>query len=187
MVKSKSFRLLYLNFLIGTMIGLTFIGITGNVGVEYLKLPPSSVDLLMPIFAIFNGIGRPVFGWLTDKLPSKKVMQISYGLIFISAVLMLTVANNIFLFGVAFSIFWFNLGGWLAIAPNTTIKLFGEKHYSRNYGVIFTAYGIGAIIGVMASGILLDIFKDYRFIFFFVMGLCILGFIISQRMKNIEH
>ncbi|MGV8980599.1 MFS transporter [Clostridium sp.] len=39
-IKSKNFKGLYFNFIIGTMIGLMLIGMTSNVGVELIKLSP---------------------------------------------------------------------------------------------------------------------------------------------------
>ncbi|WP_291644204.1 OFA family MFS transporter [Clostridium sp.] len=183
MIKSQNFKGLYFNFIIGTMIGLMLIGITSNVGVELIKLSPKTVALLMTVFAIFNGIGRPIFGLLTDKFSSKKAMLISYGLIITASLLML-MANegSLLLFTIAFSIFWFNLGGWLAIAPTSTLAMYGTKHYSQNYGVVFTAYGIGAIIGVSSSGLLIDLFKNYHSIFYFVIVLCTIGILLSQKM-----
>ena len=183
MIKSKNFKGLYINFIIGTMIGLMLIGMTNNVGIELIKLSPKDVTLLMSLFAIFNGIGRPVFGWLTDKLSSKNAMIISYGLMIISALLMLLAKEgSVVLFSIAFSIFWFNLGGWLAIAPTSTLAMYGTKHYSQNYGVVFTAYGIGAISGVVTSGVLLDVLRHYQSIFYFVIVLCVSGIILSQKL-----
>ena len=180
MLKSKNFKGLYVNFMIGTMIGLMLIGITSNVGVEFIKLSPKTVALLMSLFAVFNGIGRPVFGWMIDKLSTKKAMLISYGLIITAALLMLLAKEGSFIiFSIAFSIFWFNLGGWLAIAPASTLTMYGIRHYCQNYGVVFTAYGIGAIISVLISGLLIDVIQNYDSIFYFVMGLCILGLLFS--------
>lgn len=184
MIRSESFKGLYLNFMVGTTIGLMLIGITSNIGIELIKLTPKRVALFMSLFAVFNGIGRPIFGWLTNKFSYKKAMLISYGLILSAALLMLfSGEGSIVLYIIAFSIFWFNLGGWLAIAPTSTLALYGVKHYSQNYGVVFTAYGIGAIIGVISSGVLKDIIHNYHPIFYFVMALCIVGIFTSQRIK----
>jgi MFS family permease len=57
--------------------------------------------------------------------------------------------------------------------------MFGSRNYSRNYGVVFTAYGIGAIAGVLASGLLLDVSGSIANVFLFVAFLCILGFTIT--------
>jgi len=188
MIRSNNFKLLYLNFIIGTLIGLMLIGMTSNVGSDLIKLNPKTIALLMSIFAVFNGAGRPTFGWLTDKLSSKRAMLISYVLIIIAAVLMLVAEEgSIILFGIAFSIFWFNLGGWLAIAPTSTLAMYGTKYYSQNYGVVFTAYGIGAIIGVVASGLIMDVIGSYNSIFYCVIGLCTIGIMLSQKMKKIDY
>lgn len=185
MIKSKNFKGLYLSFFIGTMIGLMIIGISSNTGVELIKLKPKTVALFMSVFAIFNGIGRPTFGLITDKLLTKKAMLISYSLIVIAAILMIFAKEgSVILYIIAFSIFWFNLGGWLAIAPASTINMYGTKHYSQNYGVVFTAYGLGAISGVIVSGLLLDLLDSYHSIFYLIILLCLLGLITSQKMIN---
>lgn len=184
MIKSNNFRLLYFNFVIGTMIGLMFIGITSNVGIKLIKTSPGKVTLLISFFAIFNAMGRPVFGWITDKFSTRKAIWISYLFIFTAAIMMLLAKEgSLILYIIAFSIFWFNLGGWLAIAPTSTLAMFGTKYYSQNFGVMFTAYGIGAIIGVLVSGFLVDSFRNYDVIFYFVMVLCIVGILSSKFVK----
>lgn len=183
MIKSENFKGIYISFLIGTMIGLMIVGMTNNVGIEMIKLPQSKVTILMTIFAVFNGIGRPIFGWITDRFTIKKSMLISYVLITIAALLMLVAKEgSVVLYTIAFSILWFNLGGWLAIAPASTLSMYGTKYYSQNYGVVFTAYGLGAIIGVLVSGILKDVADGYHPIFLFIIFLCGLGLLSSQRM-----
>ena len=183
MIKTKSFKGLYLNFIIGTMIGLMLVGMTTSVGIEFIGLEPDEIVKLLAIFAIFNGLGRPTFGWLTDKLTSKKAMLLSYSLIFFSASLLILVGHdNKAIYIISFSILWFNLGGWLAIAPTSTLRLYGMKNYSQNYGLVFTAYGIGAIVGVSTSGLLLDIHGNYYLIFYYVIALSILGVFLTNKL-----
>ncbi len=183
MIRCKAFKTLYINFFIGATIGLMMIGMTSSVGIGFSKLPPKTVYSMLPLFAIFNGVGRPLFGWLTDRTSISKAMIFSYILIMLASLFMLFSSRGSALaFAVSFSIFWLNLGGWLAIAPGATISLFGQRHYSQNYGVVFTAYGIGAITGVLASGALVDILNDYRMIFGLIIALCISGILFSRRM-----
>lgn len=187
MVKTKSFRGLYLNFIIGTMIGLMLIGMTTKIGVEFIGIESRRVTGLIAIFAVFNGLGRPIFGWITDRLTSKKAMLLSYLLITLAAVLLLVAGkNNEWIYIISFSIFWFNLGGWLAIAPASTLRLYGTKHYSKNYGLVFTAYGVGAITGVSSSGLLLDLLGSYHFVFYYIIALCILGIVLTINLISNE-
>lgn len=182
MVKSKKFKGLYVNFILGTTIGLMLVGLTGSVGTELIGLSLKDISLLMALFAIFNGLGRPIFGWITDKVTSRNAMYSSYGLIIFSALLILFAKEgDVLIYSISFSIFWFNLGGWLAIAPISTLEFYGTKYYSQNYGVVFTAYGIGAITGVVTSGLLLDIHQNYQYVFYYVIALCLIGIILTAK------
>ena len=51
------------------------------------------------------------------------------------------------------------------------------KDYARNYGIVFTAYGIGAIIGNILAGQAKDIFGLYVKVFPYIMVLAIIGII----------
>lgn len=175
MLHTDSFRGIYMNFVIGTMIGLMIIGMTHNVGTDHFKLPAHGVAGYMSIFAVFNGLGRPTFGWFTDHFHTRRAMFLSYFLIMSAAVLVAFAKPDKWIYLISFSIFWFNLGGWLAIAPTATLKHYGLKNYSQNYGLVFTAYGIGAIIGVLSSGILLDLLGGYQAIFYSVIIICFVG------------
>lgn len=74
MIRMRTFKGIYLNFVIGTMIGLMLIGSTVNIGVDYVGMDSKIVTQFMALFAIFNGLGRPIFGWVTDKLKPQKAM-----------------------------------------------------------------------------------------------------------------
>ena len=181
MIKTKSFKGVYINFVIGSMIGLMMIGMTTHVGVDYFHLETSSVAKLLSLFAIFNGLGRPTFGWISDRFTSKIAMLLSYTSIALASVALIIFDNQLVLFVISFCIFWFNLGGWLAIAPTSTLKLFGMKHYSQNYGLVFTAYGLGAIAGISSSGALLDYHGNYQYIFLYMIALCLIGVILTVK------
>lgn len=184
MLWNNSFLGLYLTFTIGTMIGLLIIGMTANVGMELIGIPADGISLYIAVFALFNGAGRPFFGWLADKVSFQKSMTISYLLLILGASLLLMAAKgDLFLYVIGFAIFWFNLGGWLAIAPAATMYLFGTANYSRNYGVVFTAYGIGAIAGVLVSSKLKESFTGYTSVFIFIIILCVFGLFIKNRTK----
>jgi len=75
--------------------------------------------------------------------------------------------------------FWLVLGGWLAIAPTATTSFFGVKNYARNYGLVFFAYGVGAILGGLISGAAKDTFGSYAIAFYPTAGLAVLGMIIA--------
>jgi MFS transporter, OFA family, oxalate/formate antiporter len=187
MIKDSSFKGLYLNFIIATMIGLTVIGLTGTIAKDLFSLSADSATKFIPMFAIFNGLGRPLFGWIADKISVRLAMMISFCLILTASIILLaTGGRSLYVYAISLSMFWMNLGGWLAIAPTSTWTLYGTKNYSKNYGVVFTAYGIGAIAGVFTSGMILDIFKSYNYLFMYIAALCLVGLYTSYSLIETE-
>ncbi len=167
------------------MIGLTIVGLTNNVGVELIGIDSKSIAVLMTVFAVFNGMGRPLFGWLTERHGPKLAMRLSYSLV-IAASLSMLFANEgyVVLYILAFSVLWLNLGAWLAIAPVMTMKLYGLESYSANYGVMFTAYGVGAVIGVVSTGMLIDLLGNYKMIFVLIIAVALIGIGFSSRIDK---
>jgi MFS transporter, OFA family, oxalate/formate antiporter len=177
---SPSFFALWICYAIGTLAGLMAIGIATNVGKEIIGLDTNTATLSVSIFAIFNGAGRPIFGWLTDRLKPKKAAIISYMMILVASIVMLnTGKGQVINYFFGFGLLWMSLGGWLAIAPVATLSLFNPANYTRNYGIVFTAYGAGALAGTLIAGSAKDIFGSYTNAFIPTAILSILGILIA--------
>jgi MFS family permease len=88
-------------------------------------------------------------------------------------------AGDTLLYTLSFIGFWLCLGGWLAIAPTATATFFGMKNYARNYGVVFFAYGVGAIIGGIISGQAKDVFGTYTYAFYPTAVLAVVGMVMA--------
>ncbi len=185
MLETPSFYALWATYTIGCLAGLMAIGIASPVGTEVAKLDATMAALAVSLFAIFNGLGRPIFGAITDKLGPKNTAMLSFTLIFAASLLMFFFGQeNAMLYVVAFCILWMCLGGWLALAPTSTGIFFGKQYYAQNYGVVYTAYGAGAILGTLISGNIKDITGSYLDAFPIVAGLALLGIIIAALGLN---
>jgi len=180
MTGTGSFYGLFLCYIIGCLAGLMAIGISSPVAQEIIKIDAGIAATLVGVFAIFNGAGRPLFGVITDKLSPRTAAIISYVIILVCSLGMLTATEgSIVLYTICFVGFWLCLGGWLAIAPTATTTFFGVTHYAKNYGLVYLAYGIGAILGGIVSGQAKDTFGSYAFAFYPTAGLAVLGIIIA--------
>ena len=180
MVKTGTYWGVFLCFLIGSLAGLMAIGVSSTVGTEVIKIDKAFAASLVGIFAIFNAIGRPLFGTIIDKSNPRIAAMLNLLLILIaSAIMLLAKEGDVALYVTSFILFWLCLGGWLAIAPTSTATFFGIKNYARNYGVVFFAYGIGAILGGLISGFAKDIFGSLQFAFWPTAGLALLGLILG--------
>lgn len=162
---SRPFFLLWACFALGTFNGLMAVSITGPVGEELFALSPGGAALAVSLCAVFNCLGRPLFGWVTDAFGPRWSAASIFAAIVAASGIMLFPRPTAVLYYLSFALLWLALGGWMATAPAATARLFGSGRYARNYGVVFTAYGVGAVLGVLVSGSLRDALGSYRFVF----------------------
>ncbi len=173
MVKTSSFYALWACYFIGCLAGLMAIGIAKPVGVD-IGVEAGLATMLVGVFAVFNGFGRPVFGALTDKLTPRNTAMVSFLLIALASLLIWQVPS-VSVYILAFAILWGCLGGWLAIAPTATASYFGTCDYPRCYGVMFLAYGAGGIVGPQLAGFIKTSTGSYMGVFPYVLVLAIVG------------
>lgn len=180
LLKSRSFYGLWLCYAIGALVGLSAIGISSPVGEEIIDINPTVAARSVSLFALFNGASRPLFGWLSDRFKPHYIAIFSYTLTLIACVLMMNAqTGQVATYLTAFCLFWFCLGGWLAMAPTITLRFFKPDQYAQNYGLVFTAYGVGALIGTLVAGRIRDFFGTYNYVFYPMALLAIIGIVIA--------
>ncbi len=183
MLRSAAFYGLWFCFFIGCLAGLMAIGISKPVGTEIVLVEPALATILVGFFAIFNGGGRPLFGALTDRLNPRTTAMLSFVLIAAASLAMWQIPT-VPVYILAFAILWGALGGWLAIAPTSTASFFGTCDYPRCYGVVFLAYGAGAIVGPMLAGLIRESTGSYLGVFPYVAALAGLGFVVAYLLMR---
>jgi MFS family permease len=178
MVRTSSFYALWVCYFIGCLAGLMAIGIAKPVGTEVVHIDSALATMLVGFFAVFNGGGRPVFGSLTDRLNPRNTGLLSFALI-AGASLLMWQAPSVPVYILAFSLLWGCLGGWLAIAPTACASYFGTCDYPRCYGLVFLAYGAGAIAGPQLAGFIRTSTGSYLGVFPYVAILAAIGFLVA--------
>ena len=180
MLRSRSFYGLWIAYVVGTLCGLTAIGMTASFAQQTAGLSATAAAAAVSAFGILNGVGRPIFGAIHDTAGVRRSILIAFVLIAVGAGAALLARPDFPLpFFVAFGIFWLMLGGWLAIAPAATTRLFGARNYVKNYGIMYTAYGVGALAGGAASGALFERFGSHTPLFIAIIGLCVIGAVVA--------
>lgn len=177
MLRTSAFYGLWACYFIGCLAGLMAISIAKPVGTD-VGIEAGLATFLVGFFAIFNGGGRPVFGALTDKITPRNAAVVSFVLIAFAS-LLLWQMPSLPVYILAFAMLWGCLGGWLAIAPATTGSYFGTCDYPRCYGVVFLAYGAGAIAGPQLAGFIKTSTGSYLGVFPYVLVLAIIGIVIA--------
>ena len=177
MVRTTSFYGLWACYFIGCLAGLMAISIAQPVGTD-VGVGAGLATILVGFFAIFNGAGRPVFGTLTDRITPRKAAMVSFILIALASLLMWQIPS-VPVYILAFAILWGCSGGWLAIAPTATGSYFGTSDYPRCYGVVFLAFGAGAIAGPQLAGFIKASTGTYLGVFPYVFALALAGMVIA--------
>jgi MFS family permease len=188
LLKSRSFYGLWLCYAISTLVGLSAIGMSSPVGEEIIDINPTVAASSVSLFALFNGMSRPLFGWLCDRFKPHYVAIFTYVLILIACALMISAqTGQVTKYLVAFCLFWFCLGGWLAMAPTITLRFFNPDRHAQNYGLVFTAYGVGALIGTLLTGRIRDFFGAYNYVFYPMAVLAMIGIAVACALLKRER
>jgi OFA family oxalate/formate antiporter-like MFS transporter len=177
MLRTSAFYGLWVCYFIGCLAGLMAIGIAKPVGTD-VGIETGLATMLVGVFAVFNGFGRPVFGALTDNLTPRNTAMLSFALIALASLLIWQIPS-VPIYILAFVILWGCLGGWLAIAPTSCGSYFGTCDYPRCYGLLFLAYGAGGIAGPQLAGFIKTSSGSYLGVFPYVLVLAVIGLVIA--------
>ena len=146
----------------------------------------------MAWYAIFNGLGRIAWGMISDRIGRKAAIIAMSAL---QGAVMLALYHGFITFGMASglivgaSLVGFNYGGIFALFPAITADYFGNKQVGRNYGWVFTAYGLAGIVGPLLAGVFKDsaVIAGYPKVWmapFIIAGAaCLLGSVIMAFIK----
>ena len=142
MLCSPKFYVLWLAYFIGAGAGLMVIGSVAGMAKKSMG---SMAFLAVAIMAVGNAGGRVVSGVLSDKIGRRAtlfIMLAFQSLLMFAAVSVITTGNAVLLVVLA-TLIGFNYGSNLALFPSFSKDYWGLKNYGLNYGILFTAWGVG--------------------------------------------
>lgn len=176
MMKTKKFKYLWLMFLMATIPGLLVLGASANIGIEVGGLEKSVALSLITILAITNGVSRLIAGYLCDKFDTLSVIKLNF-LITISSTVLLMINYNQIMFMIGIIGVVFGFGSYLALLPVFTNRAFGSHWYGSNYSIVYQAYGLASLLGIMIK-IFVGTFSN---LFIVVLVTSIIGLVLSYR------
>jgi len=182
MMGTPQFYLIFFTFAVSAGAGLMSIGLMKLYPMEALQaagytLAEASAiagTAMAVFFSIANGVGRIVWGTLSDKLGRKRsvvTMAASQGLILLAFISM---AGNEYLLYLGAMLIGFNFGGNFALFPALTADEFGNRSVGQNYPFIFLSYGVGGIAFPILGGLLGDM-GNFPLAFAICGGACLIG------------
>lgn len=183
MLRTKEAYLLFIVFFSACMGGLYLIGIVKDIGVNLVHLDIQVAANAVAMVAIFNTVGRLILGALSDKFGALKVLAFNFIITGIAVVVLLFVPLNFGIFFVCVAGIAFCFGGNITIFPSLVGDFFGLKNHSKNYGVIYQGFGIGALTGSLIASILGGVKPTFMTIGI----LCVISVVILLTIKAPSH
>jgi OFA family oxalate/formate antiporter-like MFS transporter len=134
--------------------GLTAIGLITAYGEIELKLNPASAAIAISFYSLINGLGRPCVGWFADRFGTIRVMKIVYVIQAIAFFALPFFAKNLLTLIICSLLLGSGYAVTFALFPVVVAAGFGTKHLGINYGLVFSAFGLGAVTSLVGSWLL---------------------------------
>ncbi|MBU2550972.1 MAG: OFA family MFS transporter [Proteobacteria bacterium] len=190
MFRSGSFYLLWLCFFIGSGAGLMVIGSVAGMAQASLG---EMAFLAVAIMAVGNAGGRIVAGVLSDKIGRKKtltIMLLFQAALMFAAIPIMATGSAVALVILA-TLIGFNYGTNLSLFPSFTKDMWGLRNFGTNYGLVFTAWGVGGLVMGRLSQMLQTATGSYTSSFITAGVMLIIGgaltFALKKRPRPIEE
>ena len=182
MLKTWQFYALWFMYACGAGAGLMVISIAKTLGAAEAGV------IAVVALAVGNGAGRVVAGAGSDKLGRK--LTLSFFLLFQAVMVVLlsmakpdSVLGGAGVLAVLCALVGMNYGSNLALFPSFTKDYYGLKNFGVNYGLVFTAWGVGGFMLALAAGKLKDVYNTFTFAYYAAAVLLILAAIVTWVVK----
>ena len=152
MLKTPIFWLLFLMMSMMSTSGLMVISQMGAFAKDFgvtgaMVFGMAALPLALSIDRITNGLTRPLFGWVSDRIGREYTMTIAFGLEAVAMFVWVMTRSDPLVFVLMSGVVFFGWGEIFSLFPSTLTDTFGQKHATTNYGFLYMALGVGSIIG----------------------------------------
>jgi OFA family oxalate/formate antiporter-like MFS transporter len=159
-LKTPTFWLLYLMFVMVSASGLMATAQIAPIAKDF-KLADQQVTIVfitattlsaaLVIDNILNGLARPFFGWVSDRVGRENTMAFVFVLGAIAYWTLGTIGNTPIAFIITAGLVFFTWGEIFSLFPSTCTDTFGVKYATTNAGLLYTAKGTSAWVVPLAS------------------------------------
>ena len=155
MVRSPIFWIMYVMFVLvgagGLMATAQLAPIAKDFDVDMVPVSLAGITLPALTFAlsldrILNGVTRPFFGWVSDKLGRENTMFIAFSLEAMGIWLLSMFGESPVTFVLLSGLVFFAWGEIYSLFPSTCTDAYGTRYATTNAGLLYTAKGTAALL-----------------------------------------
>ncbi|MDR7036674.1 MULTISPECIES: oxalate/formate MFS antiporter [Methylobacterium] len=159
-VRQPIFWLMYFMFVIvgagGLMITANLKPIAADIHVDKVPVTIFGVTMVAITFAatidrVLNGLTRPFFGWVSDKIGRENTMFIAFAMEGIGIYMLYLWGHDPLWFVLLSGFVFFAWGEIYSLFPSTCTDTFGSKFAATNAGLLYTAKGTAALLVPVAN------------------------------------
>ena len=115
---------------------------------------PGILTVALIIDNVLNGLARPFFGWISDRLGREETMFIAFMLAALAIWSLSYYGHDPAMFVIASGAIYFTWGEIYSLFPATCTDTYGAKYATTNAGMLYTAKGTAAAIAVPTSALI---------------------------------
>jgi OFA family oxalate/formate antiporter-like MFS transporter len=185
-LRNPVFWVMYVMFVLVAAGGLTMAASMSPIAKDFKidKVPVELFGLLLPagVFAlqlnrIFDGVGRPFFGWLSDQIGREYTMALAFTIGACALFMLSQVGTNPVMFVLLTAVYFGVYGEIFSLFPATQGDTFGAKYAAANAGMLYTAKGSGALLVPIAAAIAKS--NGWDSVFMIAMGFNLLAAVLA--------
>lgn len=183
MVKTPQFWMLWFMYACGAATGLMLIGMAKKLGVKSLG---EAAFYVVVVLSIGNAGGRVLAGVVSDKIGRQWTMFAAF---VIQAAMVLSlpfVQSNAVLLLLIIMIAGANYGANLTLFPAATKDYFGLQNFGMNYGIMFTAWGVGGLILPRINGMIIDATGNSQITYYIAASLMIVAAVLTFVSRSMD-
>lgn len=191
MLTTWQFYALWLIYFLGASVGLTVISQVAPLAATMPKTAAALTGgMTMGIVAVFNGVGRLIWGSISDRLGRARTMCAMGLCAALACAFVVRGAAEITQLLVGLCVAVFAFGGYLALMPAVTADYYGPKNVGANYGLVFTAFGAsgffvpryfaGLVDAAKQAG---DIAAGYNQVYMILAGMAAVGAMLPLALR----
>jgi MFS family permease len=148
----------------------------------------AALPFALTLDRVTNGLTRPFFGWISDRIGREETMLIAFLLEACAVALLLSFRGDALIFALMSGLVFFGWGEIFSLFPSTLTDTFGAVNATTKYGFLYMAQGIGSVLGGPVAAWVHQSTGSWTPVFFLIIGMdaltALLAYFVLKPMRK---